>query len=446
MWRNVVMKHLKRAAKGMALIAVCICYAELYVNSVVFMLGILLMAYFVWLVIQPAIINNSSDRLKSIYYSLELLSAYAWSIAFEIPFLFIMVRFGHMPIWGIIIFSIMRLVTGATVMVVSVLRLIVSSARIGIITKFVLFFMWWIPVVNIFVIIKACVIANREYELETQRNELFDIRKENEICKTKYPILMVHGVFFRDTKYLNYWGRIPGELIRNGADVYYGNQQSASSIKDSAEELFERIKQITKETGCEKVNIIAHSKGGLDSRYAISMLGADKYVASLTTVNTPHRGCAFADHLLGKLPSFVKNFVAFNYNGTLKRLGDESPDFLSAVWDLTREKCLLFNEEVHDKEGILYQSIGSEMRNKKGAKYILRFSYGLVKKYSSPMNDGLVDVDSMKWGESFQLLEPCTKRGISHGDMIDLLREDIPKFDVREVYVRIVQGLKERGL
>lgn len=43
---------------------------------------------------------------------------------------------------------------------------------------------------------------------------------------------------------------------------------------------------MTEETGCEKVNIIAHSKGGLDSRYAISRLGMDQYTASLTTINS----------------------------------------------------------------------------------------------------------------------------------------------------------------
>ena len=43
-------------------------------------------------------------------------------------------------------------------------------------------------------------------------------------CKTKYPILMVHGMGFRDRKYFNYWGRIPKILKENGADIYYGHQ------------------------------------------------------------------------------------------------------------------------------------------------------------------------------------------------------------------------------
>ena len=108
-------------------------------------------------------------------------------------------------------------------------------------------------------------------------------------------------------------GRIPGELEKNGASIYYGNHNSAAAVDDSAKELIVRIKEVLKETGAEKVNVIAHSKGGLDMRTAIQMGGAP-YVASLTTVNTPHRGCEFADYLLGKIPNGVKDAVAKKYN------------------------------------------------------------------------------------------------------------------------------------
>ncbi|WP_280513951.1 hypothetical protein [Ruminiclostridium herbifermentans] len=38
------------------------------------------------------------------------------------------------------------------------------------------------------------------------------------------------------------------------------------------------------------------------------------------------------------------------------------------------------------------------------------------------------------------------KKGISHGDMIDLMRENINGFDVCEFYVDIVKGLILKGL
>lgn len=60
-------------------------------------------------------------------------------------------------------------------------------------------------------------------------------------------------------------------------------------------------------------------------------------------------------------------------------------------------------------------------------------------------NDGLVSVNSMKWGNRFIFLEPKSKRGITHGDVIDLNRENIKGFDVREFYVNLVNDLKVRG-
>lgn len=62
-------------------------------------------------------------------------------------------------------------------------------------------------------------------------------------------VVMVHGVFFRDWQYFNYWGRIPKELNRNGCTVYYGKQQSAASVETSARELKERVLSIIEETG-----------------------------------------------------------------------------------------------------------------------------------------------------------------------------------------------------
>ena len=55
---------------------------------------------------------------------------------------------------------------------------------------------------------------------------------------------MIHGVFFRDTKFFNYWGRIPKELTDNGATIYYGNQPSAAPTADSAEFIANRIKEM----------------------------------------------------------------------------------------------------------------------------------------------------------------------------------------------------------
>ena len=326
-----------------------------------------------------------------------------------------------------------------------IVRVYGTSIQLGIKWRIIGIVCGWIPIAHIYALVTIINIAAEEAEFEIEKFELNSTRKEKDICQTRYPLLMVHGVFFRDTRYFNYWGRIPGELIKNGAVLFYGQQQSAASVKRSGEELSDRIKNIIKDTGCEKVNIIAHSKGGLDSRYAISCLGMDQYVASLTTINTPHKGCIFADYLLEKVPEKVRNSIASRYNTALGKLGDTNPDFNAAITDLTAAQCKIMNETAADIPGVYYQSVGSKLNRARSGKFPLNIAYPFVRHFDGD-NDGLVSVKSAQWGENFTMLSINGKRGISHGDVIDLNRENIKSFDVREFYVSLVKDLKERGL
>lgn len=324
------------------------------------------------------------------------------------------------------------------------IRIYLFSAQLGVKWRVIGALCGMVPVVNLIVLVKMLTIVEREVKFENDKISVDLSREKDKVCQTKYPLLMVHGVFFRDFRYLNYWGRIPKELEKNGATIYYGNHQSAASVAESAKELDARIRQIVEETGCEKVNIVAHSKGGLDCRYMLSMLGTSPYVASLTTVNTPHRGCEFADYLLTNIPEREKQTIANTYNSALRKLGDTNPDFIAAVTDLTASACQARNELVTDVPGVYYQSIGSKLKVAKGGRFPLNLSYLFVKKFDG-YNDGLVGETSFPWGENYQFVEAKGRRGISHGDVIDLNRENFKGFDVREFYVGLVQKLKEKG-
>lgn len=325
-----------------------------------------------------------------------------------------------------------------------ILRVYLTSVQLGIKWRVIGIACGLIPFIHIYVLCRIIRIAGHESLLEEEKYLLNQIRAENQECQTRYPLLLVHGVFFRDFRFFNYWGRIPGELKRNGATLFYGSQQSAASVAECGRELTERIRQILKETGAGKVNIIAHSKGGLDSRYAISKCGAAPYVASLTTVNTPHRGCIFADYLLDKIPDRICGSVAAKYNAALRKFGDSNPDFLEAVQDLTASSCARLNDMLPDDPQVYYQSVGSKMNHAGGGRFPLNMSYPLVKHFDGAC-DGLVSLDSMRWGSAFICPDIPAGRGISHGDMIDLNRENIPGFDVREFYVNLVKELKEMG-
>lgn len=284
----------------------------------------------------------------------------------------------------------------------------------------------------------------REVRFESEKRRVNAERKERRICSTRYPVLLVHGFFFRDWSFFNYWGRIPKELEANGATVFYGNHQSARPVPDAALELARRIRDIVAATGCGKVNVIAHSKGGIDMRYAIEHYGVAPMVASLTTVSTPHRGCIFAEYLLDSIPERVQKKVAGAYNRTLRALGDTDPDFIAAARDLTASVCTE-RDAYTVPEGILTRSVGSLQKRATYGRFPMNLSYHLVKHFDGP-NDGMVALSSFEFGESYTLVEPTGRRGVSHADMIDLNRENIKGFDVREFYVTMVAELKQKGL
>jgi len=325
-------------------------------------------------------------------------------------------------------------------------RVLLGCNRLRLVGRVTLLLFWWVPGVNLFLLIRALRLARAEYRFALARQQLEAVHAESQDCATRYPLVLVHGIFFRDWQAVNYWGRIPQALQRAGATVYYGAQQSSAPVARSAQELKAQVEAVLRETGAEKVNLIAHSKGGLDSRYAIARLGLAPYVASLTTVNTPHRGVIFGRRLLERIPAPIMAWVARRYNRVFHALGDPDPDFLGGVRDLTDTACAQFNAETPDAPGVLYQSFTSVMSSAKGAPFPLNFTYRLVDRFDREENDGLVTVSSARWGEELGVLRPQGRRGISHGDVIDLLREDIDGFDVRELYTGIVKGLKDRGL
>jgi triacylglycerol lipase len=325
------------------------------------------------------------------------------------------------------------------------IRILATSSQAGITTKLLFIFLWWMPVLNIILFKKLCGSAVKEYVFVTKKADLNERRKHEQLCKTKYPILLVHGVFWRDWKYRVIWGRIPDELIANGAVCYFGNNRSSASVAESGAELADRIQSIVAETGCEKLNIIAHSKGGLDSRYAISCKGAGKHTASLTTICTPHHGCPSMRKLVERIPKKAIHYVNKNYETLFTVLGDEDPDFLGGLAGITDTECAALNKIMPDDPSVYYQSVGSKMKSSKGAIFPLSLGYSIIIKEEGE-NDGLVAVDSMAWGNFLGIVSPPGKQGISHGDMVDLTRKNIDGFDVCEFYVDLVSRLKERGL
>lgn len=392
-----------------------------------------------------AAFRKMTFRLRTCYHGALLLFVFEISTIMSILFHLGWLLFYPVDMRQFLFSTIFCLVVQAVLFWNGILCVYLTSVQLGVRYRLLGALCGMIPIVNILILNKLLRIIFREVRFE-QKKQLLDIaRKDEKICATRYPILLVHGVFFRDSHFLNYWGRIPKSLEKNGARIYYGKQPSAASVAESAEFLAVRIRYILKKTGCEKVNVIAHSKGGLDTRYAMEYLGMAPYIASLTTINTPHRGCEFADFLLNHASQKLKDTVSQTYNKALNKLGEDEADFMAAVQDLTASACVPRDQQMAQTAGVFCQSVGSVMPKASGGKFPMNYCYHLVKFFNGP-NDGLVSEDSFAWGERYTLLEPKGSRGISHADMIDLNRENIEEFDVREFYVDLVHDLKERGL
>lgn len=228
--------------------------------------------------------------------------------------------------------------------------------------------------------------------------------------------------------------------------MYYGLQDCWASTETNAAVIAKRIGEILRESGAEKVNLIAHSKGGLEARMAASSLGCGEKIASITTVATPHRGSKTIDRVM-KLPNSVFSLAAFAVNNWIRIIGDKRPDFLKVCEAESMER---FNAANPDVPGIFYQSFACVMTQPLSDINLSTANF-IVNRIEGP-NDGLVSVSSASWGENVHILKSNARRGISHLDAIDLRRCAFTKktgdgvSDITEVYIGIAEGLKQRGL
>jgi len=286
---------------------------------------------------------------------------------------------------------------------------------------------FWI-IILISILFKGCVnMPNKTV------NE--DLKKEPVL---KYPVILVHGIVAHDRKSLiDFWGRIPETFRANGIKVYLGNTDSWGRFESNSEILKGTIDKVLQETGSEKVNIIAHSKGGLDSRYTIWKHNYGKAVASLTTICTPHHGTEIADLIFQQKIIHTKNAKKI-----LKTFGewygDTNPDMYNVNYQLTTYNMKDFNEKVIMDPNVYYQSVYTTMRNAFDDLLVFN-SYLYIKKISGP-NDGVVSEKSASWSPNTKKIEK-----ISHPEILDYKKHKISGIHIPDIYMDIVRDLGKRG-
>jgi triacylglycerol lipase len=212
------------------------------------------------------------------------------------------------------------------------------------------------------------------------------------VPRLRAPIVLVHGLLGFDRVSLwgwtlvSYFSRIPELLSAAGNRVLVPQLTPAGSIKQRAAQLRAFVERESPE---EPVHLIAHSMGGLDSRYLVSRLGMEQRVLTLTTLGTPHRGTPFADWGIKRFEPLWRPML-----GSLN-----IP--CQAVNDLTTARCREFNEQTIDAPGVRYFSVAGRHQESWNSPY-WQFSQPMVTAAEGP-NDGIVSIASATYGESCEL-------------------------------------------
>lgn len=287
----------------------------------------------------------------------------------------------------------------------------------------------------------------------------------SQACNTKYPILLLHGVALKDqTLGYNYFGRVTDNLTARGAKVFDGKQDAWGDYATNADQIRARINDIVSRINPAtnqpygKVNIIAHSKGGLDTREMLYLYPDMKTkVASFTTIATPHRGSALADWVFNTISHDLLSW-AMKILGHLQ--GDAAPT-VTAAEKMKRDYMVTKNTQwnsLNGYSGILSQSYaakietGNTLQQLDAALLITGWIMGnIAPGTKEPSNDGAVAVDSAKFATFKGTNQMVTSGygGITHFGIVDrgllIFPGMTPGFDAPNFYRTIVADLKSKN-
>ena len=212
--------------------------------------------------------------------------------------------------------------------------------------------------------------------------------------RLRHPIILAHGLFGFDQVSLlgkpvvHYFAGVPAWLRAAGNQVHVSRVAPMGPISRRAEQLAQFVRHHAND---HPVHLVAHSMGGLDSRFAINNLGLAEQVISLTTLGTPHRGTVIADKVVSwtRLPTGLEHW--------LRRFGAD----LEALRDLARPAMAEFNRQNPNDLRVTYASVAGEFSPEWSWRMGL-FPHRLI---TTPIlqaeegpNDGMVSVQSAQWG------------------------------------------------
>jgi len=261
--------------------------------------------------------------------------------------------------------------------------------------------------------------------------------------QTKYPIVLVHGLFgFDRVGPVEYWYGIPSSLRSGGATVYTTSVSASNSTEVRGEQLLAQVKQIIAATGKGKVNLIGHSHGGPTSRYVASV--RPDLVASVSTVAGVNKGSKVADIALGLAPG-VSSALVNAVGSLLNFLSGNSglpQNGRAALVSLSTAGTAAFNQR--HPQGVPTTACGSGAQVVGGVQY---FSWSGAQPYTNVFDaaDPFMALTGLAFGEKNDgLVSSCASHlgrvirddyGMNHLDEVNQLIGIVNLFETNPVTV-----------
>lgn len=254
---------------------------------------------------------------------------------------------------------------------------------------------------------------------------------------TRYPVILVHGIILKDNLFFKSFGKIEKNLKKNGYSISTAPTDGFGTIENNAAQLKEYIEKILEKEHTEKVNLVAHSKGGLDCKYMIESLDMEDKVASLTTLCTPHLGSPIASYILG-YPKWILKFIAFWINIWYRIFGDKHPNCMEVCKQLqlrNESELISFSKKVY------CQSYSTTLKRGRDD-FVMGIPYFFSKRLEKKDTDGLVSVDSSKF-ENYR--GNCVDDSVSHSEIVGFMMKRKKKERIIGFYVQLLSELAEMG-
>ena len=203
--------------------------------------------------------------------------------------------------------------------------------------------------------------------------------------------MLVHGLFgFDRLAGFEYFRGIARHLESLGCVVKVVRLPPTKSTPDRAAAL---VAAMAAMPDVERADVIAHSLGGLDARYAIAKLGLAPKVRTLVTIGTPHRGSEIADLVVEG--AFARARAIVRALG----IGLDALDWLST------SALARFNDDVRDVPGVRYACVVGGVKSAKTPVALPLVAPHRYLRKVAGANDGLVSMASQQWGEVMAEIE-----------------------------------------